>query len=111
MGGTTNPNLRATLLDHLSGDRSLYPARLEQQFPRILDRIVGMWGTSDLDYYLESLMISDRTDRQGFPHDIAMEIFRLSVAHGALGLSSKVSGTGWAGIDDGEFFRKSIKHG
>lgn len=109
MGGFVNPELRSRLLDHLSGDESLYPVRLEQQFPRILERVVDLWGTSDLDYYLESLMISDRPDRQGFQPDVAMEIFRLSVAHGALGLTSKISGTGWAGIDDGELFRKSVK--
>ena len=56
-------------------------------------------------------MVSDRPDRQGFTPDVAMEIFRLSMVHGALGLSSKISGTGWAGIDDGELYRKSMNRG
>ncbi len=111
MGGVVDPALRAKLLEILGENAKVYPELIEQQFPRILGRIVELWGTAELDHYLESLMVSDRPDRQGFHPDVAMEIFRLSMIHGALGLSSKISGTGWAGIDDGELYKKSMSRG
>ncbi|MBK7898592.1 MAG: hypothetical protein KA603_12080 [Azonexus sp.] len=111
MGGIADPALRARLLEFLDGDEAAYPRLLEQQFPRIAAKVVELWGTAEFDHYLEGLMVSDRPDRQGFPPDVAMEIFRLSMVHGALGLSSKISGTGWAGIDDGELYRKSMNRG
>ncbi len=100
--------LKASLVQQLGDEAAIYPVRIEQRFPRILARIVDLWGTSACDNYLQSLMVSDRTDRQGFPADVATEIFRLSMAHGALGLSSQTSASGWAGLDDGELYKKSI---
>lgn len=98
-----------TLRGLLGSDQSAYPVQLESRFPRIFQQIVMLWGKPELDTYLNDLMVTDRHDRQGFPDDVARELFRLSVAHGALGLSVTQSGTGWAGIQDADLFRKSIK--
>lgn len=87
---------------------SYYPARLEQNFPRILAKIVGLWGKPGLDAYFGELMVPERHDRQGFPEEVAMEIFRLSTVHSSLGLSKEQAGTGWAGIQDAEIFRKAV---
>ncbi|QKV56524.1 MAG: hypothetical protein HT580_04165 [Dechloromonas sp.] len=38
------PALRARLLVLLGADAGAYPRHLEQRFPRILDRIVALWG-------------------------------------------------------------------
>lgn len=115
MSGTGNqdiPSLRRRLRQQLAENASAYPSQLEQRFPQILARVVELWGTADLDHYLNSLMVADRADRQGFPADAAREIFRLSLIHGALGLAPKTSGTGWMGAGDVEierYFEK--KHG
>ena len=102
------PALRAELLAHLGSHADVYPAHVEQNFPRILARIVALWGKPGLDDFLSSLMVSDRPGRQGFPPDVAMEIVRLSMLHGVLGFTpQQTAGTGWSGIEDAEL----VKHG
>ena len=92
----------------LGSDAGFYPSQIEKKYPRILAQIVSLWGTSALDQYLSGLMVSDRPDRHGFEHDVAMEILHLSSIHEALGHSSEKSGTGWSGIQDAEQFRKAL---
>lgn len=101
--------LHEQLLRLLGGDATHYPRRLEERFPRILGKIVELWGRPELDAYFNELMVSERHDRQGFPGDVAMEIFQLSNVHTGLHLSDTVSGTGWAGVQDAEIFRKALK--
>lgn len=100
--------LNATLREHLGSNATFYPTQIENKFPRILAKIVSLWGKPGLDVYFGQLMVSDRHDRQGFPSDVAMEIFRLSTIHSALGLSNEHVGTGWAGIQDQDIYRKAI---
>lgn len=107
---TTDVSQSAEALRGLLGsDQDFFPVQLAQQFPRILQQIVALWGKPELDTYLNDLMVTDRHDRQGFAEDIARELFRLSAAHGALGLSTAHSGTGWSGVQDADLFRKSLK--
>lgn len=101
--------LHERLLCLLGGDTTHYPNRLEERFPRIIGKIVELWGRPELDAYFNELMVSERHDRQGFPGDVAMEIFQLSNVHAGLHLSDVASGTGWAGIQDAEIFRKALK--
>ncbi len=70
-------------LASLLGDfKESYPTELTKNFPRIADRIVELWLTKALDDYFTELMIDDRGGtRQGFPPNIAYEIFTLSVAY------------------------------
>jgi hypothetical protein len=103
------PALREQLLCQLGGDATHYPKKLEERFPRILRKVVELWGRPELDAYFNELMVSERHDRQGFPADVAMEIFQLSNVHAGLHLSDTASGTGWAGIQDAEVFRKALK--
>lgn len=104
------PALRARLLEHLGEQHAdVYPQHIERDFPRILAKIVGLWGKSALDAFLDSLMVSDRPGRQGFSPEIAMEIFRLSTLHGSLGFSAhQPAGTGWTGLDDAELFKHGV---
>ena len=102
------PVLRERLLGLLAGNEKSYPKHLEARFPRILKQVVELWGRPEADAYFNELMVSDRHDRQGFPSDVAMEIFQLSTVHAALHLSDQASGTGWAGIQDPEQFRKAL---
>ncbi|QLQ25715.1 MAG: hypothetical protein HZT41_13325 [Dechloromonas sp.] len=101
------PALKAKLLESLGPESGVYPMLIEQQFPRILARIVELWGRAGLDAYLVDLMVTDRHGRQGFPHDVLLEVFRLATVHSALGLTPKNSpGTAWDWIDDPELFKR-----
>jgi hypothetical protein len=102
------PLLRERLLGLLAGQAKSYPTNLEERFPRILKNIVELWGSPEADAYFAELMLTERHDRRGFPEEVAMELFHLSTIHGALHLSDQSSGTGWAGIQDPEQFRKVL---
>ncbi|MDX8386070.1 MAG: ankyrin repeat domain-containing protein [Gallionella sp.] len=67
----------------LLGDyKESYPTELVNKFPRIVDRIIELWYSKAIDDYFTELMIDDRGGtRQGFPPNIASEIFTLSTAH------------------------------
>ena len=103
------PALKAKLLDHLGPNAGIYPVLLEQQFPRLLEKIVALWGKPGLDAFLADLMVTQRPGRQGFSHDVALEIFRLASLHSALGVSPNNSlGTAWGWIEDPELFKREF---
>ena len=77
--------LRAALLAKMGSHADRYPQAIEQRFPRILARIAETWGTYELDHYLEELMLPERQERQGFPTDVATELFHLMNLHGSFG--------------------------
>ena len=54
-----------------------YPHKLEASFPHVIDRMVALWGSAELRPFLDALMLADRPGRQGFPPEVATEIFRL----------------------------------
>lgn len=103
--------LRAQLMARLGDDAKHYPKQIEAQFPRILSLIVEQWGKAELDAYFNELMLPARSDRKGFPPDVAMEVFHLASLHSALNLSATQSGTGWAIVDDPERFKKAQGRG
>ncbi|AOY00486.1 hypothetical protein [Jeongeupia sp. USM3] len=55
-----------------------YPDQLIRLFPRIADRVAGLWGKPELDDYFNALLIDDRGDRRGFPLPVASELMVLS---------------------------------
>lgn len=68
------------ILHLLNGQTALYPHVLEQQFPRVLEKILQMWGKPALEAFLNELMMDSRGgQRQGFPKEAASEILRLSL--------------------------------
>ena len=70
------------LLHLLSGQEELYPLNLEEKYLRVLNRIVELWDTKEIDDYFNDLTIDNRGGtRQGFPPNVASEIFALSMAH------------------------------
>jgi hypothetical protein len=99
--------IKAKLLAKMGARSADYPVHIEQRFPHILANVAKLWGTAELDAYLETLMLPDRDGRQGFPPEVAMEMFHLSFAHAALGLAPKSSGTGWTAVDDVALERKA----
>lgn len=58
----------------LKGREDRYPHLLEQQFPRIFNEVMALWGKEELEQYFTGLFLSDRPDRQGFPLEVLREI-------------------------------------
>ena len=102
------PAIRAKLLEKMKDDPGAYPSLIEQRFPRILSRIAELWGTPELDRYLDVLMFTDHHDRQGFPPEVAVEVFRLSTAHAALNLVKQTAATGWSGAEEVSLNKKTF---
>jgi len=71
------------LLQILGGKTEHYPYELERTYPRILETILQLWDEDKMDDYFLQLMISDRSERSGFPEKIATEIMYLSRVHAA----------------------------
>lgn len=70
------------LLQLLDGQVDQYPHALDQQFPRIVNNIIALWGKPELEaYFSELLMDSREGTRQGFPPEVASDIFNLSMIH------------------------------
>lgn len=85
----------------VQGIEKLYPHELEKQFPRIMYKIIDLWDTPQLDDYFIELMIDSRGGgRQGFPHEVATEIHRLSQVYDRLSHGEdKPASNPWAHID------------
>lgn len=67
------------VLQMLEGKENNYPHALEKQFPHVLNKILALWNSAELDPYLQQLMLDKRDhQRQGFPPEVAMDIMRLS---------------------------------
>jgi len=63
----------------VQGRTNLYPTNLEQRFSRILNRIIELWESPEIENYFTDLLIDNRGGtRQGFPPEVASEIFALS---------------------------------
>jgi len=67
----------------LGGTTQHYPYALENKFPRILDTIMSLWDSDEIDHFFMDLMVSNRGGRVGFPPDVAAEIMHLSLVHAA----------------------------
>ncbi|HEX7643303.1 MAG TPA: ankyrin repeat domain-containing protein [Polyangiaceae bacterium] len=73
------------LLALLEGVTEAYPSALESQYGRILEKIIELWKsnrTGDTWLYFDDLLIDKRGQRQGFPSEVAADIFMLSNAYG-----------------------------
>lgn len=93
--------MNETMLNLLQGDDKLYPHELARQFPRILFKIIELWGTPQFDAYLTELMIDNRGgNRQGFPKEVATDLHRLSVSYDRLREQEKPKPEDpWANVD------------
>lgn len=66
------------LLSILGGDEEHYPHALEQQYPRILNKILALWDNPSIEAYFADLLVDDRGNRAGFPKEVASDIFYLN---------------------------------
>ena len=91
------------LLHRLSGSEDIYPKKLGQQHPRVLNRIIELWDSPEIDDYFAGLMVDARGDRLGFPREIVSELFRLSQFHAKLRSQEQQSSAvadPWADVED-----------
>lgn len=96
-----NEKLAALLGPH--ADR--YPHKLEAGFPHVIDRMVMLWGSPELRQFMDALVLADRPGRQGFPPDVATEIFRLASILDELDQRPAGKKTVWDQALDNEFAR------
>jgi hypothetical protein len=64
-------------LKMLNNDVSLYPSKLEVEYPHIFTKLVELWDTSQLKQYLDEVVFDARGDRSGFHDDIGNELWKL----------------------------------
>jgi len=69
------------LLKILHNNEHNYPHALEKQFPRIFEKIMSLWDSPELDACFADLMMTTRTNRQGFPREVASDIIYLQMLH------------------------------
>jgi ankyrin repeat protein len=69
------------LLRILNNRKQNYPHALEKQFPRVFSQIMSLWDSPEIDALFTELMVTKRSDRQGFPPDVASDIIYLSMVH------------------------------
>lgn len=51
---------------------------IERRFPHIAQKLTSLWGTREIDRYMDSLLIDSRGDRQGFPEEVLEELVFLA---------------------------------
>ena len=93
---------------------SAYPQGLEQQFPHIFEKLVGLWGTNDMEPYFDSLLVTKRSGRAGFPTEVADELLRLFSIYHKLGLARRPApqvGDVWNWVDHVGYFDKKADIG
>lgn len=66
--------LSLKLAEDLVGIEQCKPVTLIEDFPRIMERINETWPGRSAVEYIESLIISDRIDREGFPPKVLSEL-------------------------------------
>lgn len=54
---------------------------LEIHYPRICREITRLWFRPEINAYLESLIVDENFDRQGFPFEVFDELLLLSDLH------------------------------
>ncbi len=69
------------LLNLVNGDASLYPHQLAEQHPRVLELIIASSHSDAFSAYLQSLLLDDRGNRQGFSSSVINEISYLIQAN------------------------------
>ena len=89
----------ARLLRILGNREQNYPHALEKQFPRIFSQIMALWDSPEIDALFSDLMVTKRSDRQGFPPDVASDIIYLSMVHTRM-KGRNVDGDPWGQVSN-----------
>ena len=57
---------------------------IREHHPRIVEKIIQLWGSIELHNYLDSIIFDERGGRKGFPEPISAALFRIYETHGDL---------------------------
>jgi ankyrin repeat protein len=92
--------MHPVLAEYFEKKPDLYPAALEAKYSRVFNKIIGMWGTQELEEHFNDLIVDKRGGRKGFPADVAADIILLSRLHERLLMSAgmkheQTSGDPW----------------
>jgi ankyrin repeat protein len=92
--------MNEVMLKLVLGKDKLYPHELEKQFPRIVNKIIELWDTPQMEAYFLDLMVDKRGGRQGFPAGVATEIYYLSQVYDRTRkLEKEKDANPWASVD------------
>lgn len=91
--------MNETMMQLVQGVDRLYPHELEKRYPRILNKILELWDTPQLETYFLDLLVDSRGDREGFPPEVAREIYYLSQAYDRTRVGTEQETDPWANID------------
>ena len=103
------PALRARLMTLLGSQTARYPTSVESGFPRILAKLVELWGSEAFEPYIDSLMFVDRPNRHGFPPAVAAELFALSTVHATCWQAPQSKTTAWELSDSADLKGRQTK--
>ena len=67
---------------------------IQELHPKISQKITQMWGSVDLQNYLDSIVFDERGGRHGFAENVGVAIFKVYETHGKL-LHPKKNGDVW----------------
>ena len=84
MNSADHDILCQNFLKAFEGAEGKYPRNLEESYPRILEKIIMLWGSPEIDDCLNDLLIDTRGGRAGFPAEVMAEIFNLQNLHDRL---------------------------
>lgn len=65
------------LAEILKANPDAVPQNMQRAYARVWDKISNAWGTDALDELFLELLVADHEKRQGFPPEVAREIFTL----------------------------------
>lgn len=71
---------------------------IQQQYPKVGEKIAMMWGTLGLQDYFSKTIFDERGGRQGFPMPIVSALMRLNEYHSTLVPGVRPSGDAWEHI-------------
>lgn len=77
---------REVVLNTLKCGPNQYPQLLDERFPHVLEKVVRLWDSPDVEPYIADLLQPNgrsggRFDREGFPEKAWQEIFRLQLLY------------------------------
>lgn len=82
--------LASRLVEILGSENT--PKLLIDHYPRIAERVAQMWGREALVVFLNDLLFDTRGDREGFPPDVAHELFVIQREHDrVMGIGSEAA--------------------
>ena len=87
------------LLHILNNREQNYPHALEKKYPRVFSQVMAFWDSPEIDLLFAELMVTRRSNRQGFPPDVASDLIYLSMVNSRMRSDNKIDDP-WAHISE-----------